>query len=75
MIQSVRSFLCAPFFATDKIQWYNFEIEISKWKLKGKSLNFCMIPCGNQSQNHVICYAEVGLQKCLLKIFKKYVFE
>ena len=21
-----------------------------------------MIPCGNQSQNHVICYAEVGLQ-------------
>ena len=21
-----------------------------------------MIPCGNQSQNHIICYAEVGLQ-------------
>ena len=37
-----------------------------------------MIPCGNQSQNHIICYTEVGLQNqlwCLLKIFKTYVFE
>ena len=36
-----------------------------------------MIPCGNQSQNHIICYAEVGLQNkwCLHKIFKTYVFE
>ena len=36
-----------------------------------------MIPCDNQSQNHVICYAEVGLQNKwrLLKIFKMYVFE
>ena len=31
-----------------------------------------MIPCGNQSQNHIICYAEVGLQNKINDVCLKF---